>query len=122
VTALDAALLAAAAGILPGEAGTALLIGSGAFLRRADFAGPFTRAAPGRPGGTPMAWIDWEAAVTALDAGQVPASSGEKNILRIAASLAAGTPVSLRDAVPGLDHRNLHLVTTAIRHAAGHRP
>jgi hypothetical protein len=122
VTALDAALLAAAAGILPGEAGTALLIDSGAFLRRADFAGPFTRAAPARAGGTPMAWIDWEAAVTALDAGQVPASSGEKNILRIAASLAAGTPVSLRDAIPGLDHRNLHLVTTAIRHAAGHRP
>jgi hypothetical protein len=122
VTALDAALLAAAAGILPGEAGTALLTDSGAFLCRADFAGPFTQAAPSRAGATPMAWIDWEAAVTALDAGQVPASSGEKNILRIAASLAAGTPVSLRDAIPGLDHRNLHLVTTAIRHAAGHRP
>ena len=122
MTALDAALRAAAAGILPGEAGTALLIDSGAFLRRADFAGPFTQAAPSRTDGTPMAWIDWEAAVTALDAGQVPASSGEKNILRIAASLAAGTPVSLRDAIPGLDHRNLHLVTTAIRHAAGHRP
>jgi hypothetical protein len=117
-TALAGALRAAAAGILPGEAGTALLIDSGAFLHRTDFTRPFTQTAAG----TPMAWISWEAALTALDAGQIPASSGEKSILRIAASLAAGTPVSLRDAIPGLDHRNLHLVTTAIRHAAGHRP
>lgn len=117
--ALAAALRAAAAGILPGEAGTALLIDSGAFLHRADFTGPFTQTAAGL---TPMAWIGWEAALTALDAGQIPASSGEKSILRIAASLAAGTPVSLRDAIPGLDPRNLQMVTTAIRHAAGHRP
>jgi hypothetical protein len=33
-----------------------------------------------------------------------------------------GHPVSLRDAIPGLDPRNLETVTTAIRHAAGHRP
>jgi hypothetical protein len=43
----------------------------------------------------------------------------EKRILRIAASLAAGHLVDLRDAIPGLDQRNLLLVTTAIRHAAG---
>ena len=120
--ALARALRAAAAGILPDEAGTALLIGSGAFLHRPGFAGPFTRTAPSLTDGTPLAWIDWEPALSALNAGQIPASSGEKNILRIAASLAAGTPVSLRDAVPGLDQPNLHLVTTAIRHAAGHRP
>lgn len=39
---------------------------------------------------------------------------------RIAASLAVGYPVSLRDAIPGLDHLNLRLVT-AIRPAAGQR-
>ncbi len=39
--------------------------------------------------------------------------------MRIAASLAAGHPVSLRDAIPGLDRQSLELVTTAIRHAAG---
>jgi hypothetical protein len=59
-----------------------------------------------------MAWIDWDAA---LDSGHLPASGGEKRIVRIAASLAAGHPVSLRDAIPGLDQRSLHLVTTASR-------
>ena len=68
-----------------------------------------------------MAWIDWDAVIAALDGGRLPASGGEKRIVRIAASLAAGHPVSLRDAIPGLDHRNLQLVTTAIRHAAGQR-
>jgi hypothetical protein len=35
--------------------------------------------------------------------------------------LAAGHPVSLHDAILGLDQRNLHLVTTAICRAAGQR-
>ena len=69
-----------------------------------------------------MAWIDWDAVITALDGGCLPASGGERRIVRIAASLAAGHPVSLRDAIPGLDQHNLHLVTTAIRHAAGQHP
>jgi hypothetical protein len=66
-----------------------------------------------------MAWIDWDAVIAALDGGRLPASGGERRIARIAASLAAGHPVSLRDAIPGLDLRNLGLVTTAIRRAAG---
>ena len=120
--ALAAALRAAAAGVLAGEAGTGLLIDSGAFLHRADFTSRFTGTAPG-PGGGPgalTAWIDWEAVAGALDHGQLPASSGERAVLRIAASLAAGTPVSLCDTVTSLDQRNLALVTTAIRHAAGY--
>jgi hypothetical protein len=71
--------------------------------------------------GTPMAWIDWDAVVTALDAGLLPASGGEKRILRVAASLDAGHPVSLREAIPGLDQRSLELVIAAIRLAAGQR-
>ncbi len=55
-----------------------------------------------------MAWIDWDAVIAALD-GDLPASGGEKRIVRIAASLAAGHPVSLRDAIPGLDQRNVVL-------------
>jgi energy-coupling factor transporter ATP-binding protein EcfA2 len=66
-----------------------------------------------------MAWIDWDAVIAALDGGRLPASGGEKRIVRIAASLAAGHPVSLRDAIPGLDRQSLELVTTAIRRAAG---
>jgi hypothetical protein len=32
--------------------------------------------------------IDWKAATAALDAGEFPSSSGEKQMLRLAASLA----------------------------------
>ncbi len=45
--------------------------------------------------GTPMAWIDWDAVIAALDGGRLPASGGEKRIARLAASLAAGHLVSL---------------------------
>jgi hypothetical protein len=68
-----------------------------------------------------MAWMDWDAVITALDGGRLPASGAEQRIVRIAASLADGHPVRLRDAIPGLDHRSLELVTAAIRHAAGQR-
>jgi hypothetical protein len=116
---ITAALRAAATGILPDAAGTELLITHGTFLHRADFT-RFTGTATSISDDTTlMAWIDWDAALAALSSGQLPASSGETSILRIAASLAAGTPVSLRGTIPGLDHRNLNLVTTAIRHAAG---
>ena len=67
-----------------------------------------------------MAWINWDAVIAVLDGGRLPASGGEKRV-RIAASLAAGHPVSLRDAIPGLDPHSLELVTAAIRHAAGQR-
>jgi len=40
----------------------------------------------------------------------------------LAASLAAGTPVSLRDTLTGIDHRNIELVITAVLHAWGQRP
>ena len=121
MTPLETALRAAAAGDLAGEAAAMLLAGAGCFTRRADFTGRFTGTGTGTSDGTPLAWTDWDAAVTALDAGQLPASSGEKAVLRLAASLAHGIPVSLRDTVTSLDNRNLGLVTTAIRHAAGHR-
>lgn len=121
MTALTAALRAAADGILPGQAGTELLISSGCFLHRDDFTGRFTQTTASITSGTPIAWISWDDAITALDSGQIPASSGENAVLRIAASLAAGCPVSLRETATSLDRRNLQLVTDAIRHAAGHR-
>ncbi len=117
---LSTALRAAAAGIHPDEAGTGLIISHGAFLHRDDFTRHIETAAS-ISDSTPMARIDWDAVVTALDSGHLPASGGEQRIVRIAASLAAGHPVSLRDAIPGLDQHNLNLVTTAIRCAAGQR-
>jgi hypothetical protein len=40
-------------------------------------------------------------------------------MLRLAASLAYDTPVSLGDAVTGIDGRNVGLLVTAVLHAAG---
>ena len=119
--ALMAALRACAAGLYHCEAGTELLISHGTFLRRPDFAG-FICTAAGITDGTQMAAIDWDAAITALAGGNLPASSGERSILQLAASIAAGTPVALRDTITSLDNTNLELLLTAIRHAAGHRP
>jgi hypothetical protein len=56
--------------------------------------------------GTPIAWIDWDAVIYALDSGRLPSSGRERRVQRIAASLASGHPVNRRDAIPGLDHRN----------------
>ena len=43
-------------------------------------------------------------------------------MLRLAASLAAGIPVNLRDALTGIDDRNIQLVIKAVLHASGQRP
>ena len=69
-----------------------------------------------------MAAIDWDAAITALASGDLPCSGGERRILHLSASLAAGTPVSLRDTVTGLDHDNTVRLLAAIQHATGKRP
>ncbi len=71
---LTAALHACAAGLYPLEAGVALLIAEGTFLRRDDFTGRFIEH--GTSNGAAMAAIDWEAVVTALHAGELPCSGG----------------------------------------------
>ena len=68
-----------------------------------------------------MAAIDWDAAITALNAGELPCSGGERRILQLSASLAAGIPVGLRDTVTGLDDHNTARLITALRHASGAR-
>ena len=120
--ALTAALRACAAGFYPREAGAGLLISHGGFLDRPDF-GAFIHAGTSISDGiTEMAEIDWHAVISAVQDGHLPVSGGEQRLLRLAASIADGVPVSLGDAISGLDDRNLELVITAIRHAAGHRP
>ena len=120
---LTAALRACAAGLYPLEAGTELLIGNGTFLHRDDFTSRFITVATSiSDGTTPMAAIDWDAAITALHAGELPCSGGERRVLKLSSSLAGGTPVDLRDAVTGLDDGNIARLVTAILHASGKRP
>jgi hypothetical protein len=119
-TTLAAALRACAAGYYTLEAGTALLIAHGTFLHRSDFTGRFIEHGLSTTDGTTaMAAIDWQSAVTALNAGELPCSGDERRILRLAASLAAGIPVDLSDAVTGLDDRNIRHLITAIGHGSG---
>jgi hypothetical protein len=120
---LTDALRACAAGLYPLEAGVGLLISNGTFLHRDGFTSRFIETGTSiSDGTTPMAAIDWEAAITALQAGELPCSGGERRILLLSASLADGIPVDLRDTVTGLDDRNTALLLTAIRHATGKRP
>jgi hypothetical protein len=118
-TTLATALINCAAGLYPLEAGVALLVNEGSFLHRDDFTTRFIEH--GTSNGAPMEAIDWDAAITALNAGELPCSAGERRILAAAASIAAGTPVDLRDTATGLDARNIHRLITAISHASGAR-
>lgn len=99
----------------------ALLICHKHWLQRDDFVNGFVETGLSLSDGTPMAGVDWQAAVAALEAGGLPCSDSERHVLRVAASLAEGFPVDLRDALGGLDRRNLFLVATAVLHAGGHR-
>jgi hypothetical protein len=118
---LAAALRAAADGLDADQAAAELIISHGTFLERGEFSRYITTG-PSISDGTTLALIDWDVALAALDRGGLAVSGSERHILLIAASLAAGPPVSLRDVIPGFDQRNLHLVTAAIRRAAGQRP
>ncbi|MGH3203205.1 MAG: hypothetical protein ACRDP5_14290 [Streptosporangiaceae bacterium] len=111
-----------ARGIYPDEAAVELLIGHGTFLRRDDFTGRFIERGTSASDGAVLAAVDWEAATAALSGGELPCSGGERRILMLSASLAAGIPVDLRDAVTGLDDRNFQRLLTAISHASGKRP
>ena len=66
--------------------------------------------------------IDWQSVITSRDTGLLPCSSGENRILRLAASIAAGIPADLNDALSGLDQHSISFVVRAIRHANGQRP
>ena len=76
---LAAALRNCAVGLRPVEAGVALLISNETFLHRDDLTSRFI--SHGTSGTTPMAAIDWNAAITALNDGELPRSGGERRIL-----------------------------------------
>ena len=113
-------LRAWAKGLLCLEAAAELLIGHRSWLFRMDFLA--IAVEPGREvfSGCEMA-VDFVAAAAALETGVLPCSGGEGRMLRIAASIAEGVPVDLREAVTGLDENNAVLAAAAVLHAAGHR-
>jgi hypothetical protein len=90
--AIIAALRAHAVGLHPDEAGAELLIRHGGILPRDDFARYVHTGTSISDGTTLMAWIDWDAALSALHDGQIPVCGGEQRILQLAASIAEGFP------------------------------
>ena len=111
-------LLDAADGILADTA-AGLIISHENFLHR-DACRRIISTGASISTGHPLATIGWDAALRALDAGQMPCASSEQAILRIAASL--GDPaigVRLRTVLGNLDRRNITLVTDAVTAANG---
>jgi hypothetical protein len=102
------------------EAAAGLLIGHRSWLYRGDFLDIAVEFGWEAFSGQVMAVVDFEAAAGALEAGVLPCEGSEGQILRLAASIAAGVPVDLGGAVSGLDAASIGLVADAVLHAAGH--
>jgi hypothetical protein len=100
-----------AVGVTADYAAVDLIANHRVWLLRRDFA-PFIQR--GRYHGEPVATIRWRAAHTALQRGGLPCSGSEADVLRIAASLGAGTRISLRHVLGNLDHHNIAHVVRAI--------
>jgi hypothetical protein len=115
------ALRAGAVGLYSLEAACDLVISTG-WLRRGDFTCFISTGTSLSDGVTELAHIDWQAVITSRETGLLPCSSSENRVLRPAASIAAGIPVDLNDALSGLDQASISLVVRAIRHANGQHP
>ena len=118
---LAGAVRAGAGGLYSLEAACELVIGTG-WLRRDDFTCFIRTGTSLTDGVTELACIDWQSVIASRETGLLPCSSGENRILRLAASIAAGIPVDLNDALSGLDQASISLVVRAVRHANGQRP
>jgi hypothetical protein len=120
---LAAAIRAWAKGWLPTEAAAELLISHQAWLLREDFlrAAVEVRWEPFL--GRQVAAVDFAAAAEAAEAvqGVLPCSDGERQVLLVAASIAGGIPVDLREAALCMDAANAARAAQAICHAAGRR-
>ena len=118
---LAAALRTRVKGRFAGEAVVELLISLCGWLARRGFVA--VAIAGGRDGvtGRAVAWTGWEAALAALNAGGLACGTSEAKVLAIAASIAAGLPVTLGQMMSGLDERTAVAVAGAVLHAAGHR-
>lgn len=116
---LAAALTRQAQGGLCAEAAAMVIAGQRTWLARDDFVAAYLDTFPALGDATTMAVIDWDGALAAIDTATLVCSSGEEQMLRIAASLAAGAPIDLSSVLTGLDNHNLGVVLAAIAHAGG---
>ena len=100
-----------------------MLIGHRFWLRREDFLERFVEFDVDEvTGRRSLAFVDWVGAVAGLRSGRLVCSDSQGQVLAIAASLAEGVPVDLRDALCGLDAATVALVLAAVGTATGHGP
>jgi hypothetical protein len=102
------------------EAAAELLIGHRAWLLREDFLqlAVQVRWEPFR--GRQVAVVDFAVAADAVQ-GVLPCSDGERQVLLVAASIAEGIPVDLREAALCMDGANAARAAQAVCRAAGRR-
>jgi hypothetical protein len=117
---LAAAVRAWAKGWLPTEAAAELLISHRRWLEREDFVqvAVEVRWEPFRD--HLVAAVDFAAAADAVQ-GMLPCSDGERQVLLVAASIAEGIPVDLREAALCMDAANAARAAQAVCRAAGRR-
>src|SRR5258708_8886636 len=107
-----------ARGLHADEAAAELLVRHGHWIGHAEFVARFAwvQACP-EPGAVAVAGIDWQAAAGGLDGGGLAGSGSEAGLLRVAASLGGGVPVSPRAVLGRPDPGNIAPVA---RRAAPH--
>ena len=97
-----------------------MLIGHRAWLLRDDFLQVAVEIEWEPFRGREVAAVDFAAAADAVH-GVLPCSDGERQVLLVAASIAGGIPVDLREAALCMDRVNAARVAQAVCHAAGRR-
>jgi hypothetical protein len=110
-----------AKGLLAAEAAVELLIGHRLWLDCDDFREVAVEFGWEPFSGQVTAAVDFEAVAGVLEAGELPCARSEGQVLRLAASIAAGVPVDLGSAVAVQDASSTGVVACAVLHAAGHR-
>ena len=96
------------------------MIGHRVWLLREDFLQVAVEARWEVFRGRQVAAVDFAAAAYAVQ-GMLPCSDGERQVLLVAASIAEGIPVDLREAAFCMDPVNAARAAQAVCHAAGRR-
>jgi hypothetical protein len=117
---LAEAIRAWAKGWLPTEAAAELLIAHRGWLEREDFLQVAVEAGWEPFRDREVAAIDFAAAASAVQ-GMLPCSDGERQVVLVAASIAGGIPVDLREVALCMDAANATRAAQAVCHAAGCR-